>query len=283
MTVTKTRGSDWTEAEVAAVVASYFGMLRLELAGVRFNKSEENRKLQEAIGRSKGSIEFKHQNISAVVIEAKGIPIDGYKPMNNVQELLRVEVLERLLHDAELRQLMLRSVEEAAEIVLGSVDLLFRSEPPPFLPSSSRPLQSRAGQFIDFQRLEAQRRDLGLAGELAVVAHEQSRLRHCGLNELAERVEHIPTTRGDGTGYDVLSFDTSGREKFIEVKTTRSVKQFPFLVSRNEVEFSDEVTDQFHLYRVFQFNKPQMGYYSLPGSLRSSVRLDPVTYLGRPA
>lgn len=281
--MTEPRGSNWTEAEVAAVVASYFGMLRLELAGLPFNKSEENRKLQEVIGRTKGSIEFKHQNISAVVIEAKGIPIDGYKPMSNVQELLRAEVLRRLVEDAELRQLMLRSVEEAADLAWGSVDLLFRAEPPAFLPSGFGRLQSRTGRFVDFQQLEAQRRDLGLAGELAVVAHEQNVLRHAGLNELADRVEHIPTTRGDGTGYDVLSFDTSGREKFIEVKTTRSVKQFPFLVSHNEVECSDEVTDQFHLYRVFQFNKPQMGYYSLPSSLRSSAKLDPVTYLGRPA
>lgn len=29
------------------------------------------------------------------------------------------------------------------------------------------------------------------------------------------------------------------------MKTTRSIKQFPFLVSRNEVEFSAEVPDQF--------------------------------------
>lgn len=277
------RGSDWTDAEVAAVVASYFGMLRLELAGKRFNKAEENRKLQEIIGRTKGSIEFKHQNISAVLIEARGIPIDGYKPMRNVQDRLRTAVLDAFQNDAELRQLMLNSIEKPVPPTIGPVDFLFQADAPSLEETMVQRSRSRVGRFVDFQQVEAQRRDLGLAGELAVVAHEQQLLRSEGKTDLAERVEHVSVTRGDGLGYDVQSFKLSGEEKFIEVKTTRSIKQLPFLVSRNEIEFSDEVPDQFHLYRVFQFSKPQVGFYSLSGSLRKSALLEPVVYQGRPA
>ncbi len=279
----KARGSNWTDAEVGAVVASYFGMLRLELAGKSFNKAEENRKLQAIIGRTKGSIEFKHQNISAVMIEAKGIPIDGYKPMSNVQDRLRTAVLEEFQSDPDLRRLMLRSVEDAVPPISGPADLLVQTDAPVLDLAGLRAPHTRTGRFVDFQQVEAQRRDLGLAGELAVVAHEQRTLRSLGRTTLAERVEHVSATRGDGLGYDVRSFEPSGREKFIEVKTTRSIKQLPFLVSRNEVEFSAEVPDRFHLYRVFQFNKPQMGFYSLVGSLRSTTTLDPVMYQGRPA
>lgn len=40
-------------------------------------------------GRSPGAIEFKHANISAILIEI-GFPyLDGYKPRGNYQELLR--------------------------------------------------------------------------------------------------------------------------------------------------------------------------------------------------
>ncbi|OUM41088.1 DUF3883 domain-containing protein [Arthrobacter sedimenti] len=277
------RGSDWTDAEVGAIVSSYLGMLRLELAGEPFNKAEENRKLQESIGRTKGSIEFKHQNISAVIIEAKGIPIDGYKPMRNVQDRLRTAVLDAFQGDAELRQLMLRSVEDTVLPINGPADLLFQADAPVLELTNTHGRHPRAGRFVDFQQVEAQRRDLGLAGELAVVAHEQRTLRNLGKAKLADRVEHMSLTRGDGLGYDVQSFEPSGKEKFIEVKTTRSIKQLPFLVSRNEVEFSTEVPDRFHLYRVFQFGKPQMGFYSLAGSLRSTATLDPVVYQGRPA
>lgn len=114
------RGSNWTDAEVGAVVASYFGMLRRELTGETFNKAEENRRLQALTGRTKGSIEFKHQNISAVMIEAKGIPIDGYKPMGNIQDTLRTAVLDRFHGDAELRGLMLRSVQDTVEPPFGT-------------------------------------------------------------------------------------------------------------------------------------------------------------------
>ncbi|BAS06695.1 hypothetical protein AHiyo4_01170 [Arthrobacter sp. Hiyo4] len=41
-------------------------------------------------------------------------------------------------------------------------------------------------------------------------------------------------TRGDGLGYDILSFEESGKERLLEVKTTKSRAETPFFVSRNE-------------------------------------------------
>ena len=99
-------GKPWTEAEVSLTVEMYFSMLRSELLGHEFNKSAENRRLQELIGRSKGSIEFKHANISAVLESMNSFYIDGYKPRRNVQESLRREVTRRRLADTELDGLM---------------------------------------------------------------------------------------------------------------------------------------------------------------------------------
>lgn len=64
-------GEDWKRDEVAAVVADYFAMMAADLAGQRVNKAEHNRVLQARTGRSKGSIEFKHMNISAVLLKAE--------------------------------------------------------------------------------------------------------------------------------------------------------------------------------------------------------------------
>ena len=59
--------NDWTEIEVEAAVADYFAMLRLELAGQKYNKTEHRHALMERLNnRSNGSVELKHQNISAV-------------------------------------------------------------------------------------------------------------------------------------------------------------------------------------------------------------------------
>ena len=94
---------DWTRAEVEAAVADYLDMLSREIRGEQFNKARHNRALQERLdGRSKGAVEFKHQNISAVLI-AEGFPyIDGYKPRRNVQAELRNVVRERMREIAGL-------------------------------------------------------------------------------------------------------------------------------------------------------------------------------------
>src|SRR6476660_5021399 len=90
--------ADWSRLEVEAAVADYLDMLALELRGEQFNKAEHNRNLVRVLnGRTHGSIERKHQNISAVLIELGYPYIDGYKPLRNYQELLRDVVEERLL------------------------------------------------------------------------------------------------------------------------------------------------------------------------------------------
>ena len=71
-------------------------MLKLEISGASYVKAQRDAELQELTGRSKGSIEFKHQNISAILLEL-GLPwIRGYKPMTNYQNKL-VERIEKFI------------------------------------------------------------------------------------------------------------------------------------------------------------------------------------------
>ena len=62
-------------------------MLTLELNGQQYSKAEHARALVQRLdGRSRASLEFKHCNISAVLL-ALGYPyIDGYKPRGNYQK-----------------------------------------------------------------------------------------------------------------------------------------------------------------------------------------------------
>lgn len=62
---------------------------------------------------------------------------------------------------------------------------------------------------------------LGAAGEKFVFEVEHQRLWEAGKRRLAEKTEHVAATQGDGLGYDIASSEGSGRERFIEVKTTR--------------------------------------------------------------
>ncbi len=132
---------------------------------------------------------------------------------------------------------------------------------------------------------DARNRTLGLAGEHAVIAEEQRRLRSEGREDLAAAIRHVSVSEGDGAGYDVFSFGPDGSSRHIEVKTTRGGAESDFYISANEVEFSKRHSDSYRLYRVYGF-EPDSGrgyYYVMHGSLveGSLLRLDPVQFRAR--
>jgi len=87
----------WTDAENDLIVGDYFVMLAEDIAGHTYSKAKHRRALLPFLnGRSEGSVEFKHQNISAVL---KGLGEDwipGYKPAFNFQMTL-VDAVARWL------------------------------------------------------------------------------------------------------------------------------------------------------------------------------------------
>jgi hypothetical protein len=62
-------GKPWNDDELDAIVADYFSMLRDELSRQPYVKSHHSAFLMKQIGRTHRSVEFKHQNISAVLEE----------------------------------------------------------------------------------------------------------------------------------------------------------------------------------------------------------------------
>ncbi|RON53061.1 HNH endonuclease [Pseudomonas frederiksbergensis] len=83
---TEKSNSDWTDVEIQAAVDAYLSMLSREQSGQKVVKTEENRILREGAlaGRTKGSVEFRMQNISTVLVELRRDRIEGYKPAKNV-------------------------------------------------------------------------------------------------------------------------------------------------------------------------------------------------------
>ncbi|WP_313484792.1 DUF3883 domain-containing protein [Stutzerimonas kunmingensis] len=272
-------GEDWSEEEVLATVEDYFDMLRAEAAGEPYNKSEHNQTLRQQLnGRSKSSVELKHQNISAV-LDALGLPyINGYKPRGNSQLLLRKSVQAFVLE----RQKLVGSIVDALEEVKlpGEKTYLAALVEAPkrevFVPSATK-VRDRMPRKFDFAARDEANRRLGRAGEQWVIEFEQRRLTAAGHPELFQRLDWVSDTQGDGAGFDILSFEDETQHRFIEVKTTNAGVGSSFLVSHNELEFSREVGEQFHLYRVFQFRDgPRL--FMLPGDLSQHVHLKPTDY-----
>lgn len=95
---------------------------------------------------------------------------------------------------------------------------------------------------------------IGDLGELFVIKLEKEKLIQANKPKLAKKVAHHAKDLGDGLGYDVLSFDAEGSKMFIEVKATKSAKNTPFFITRNELERSKQEQDNFFIYRVYNFN-----------------------------
>ncbi|MDZ4206946.1 DUF3883 domain-containing protein [Rhodoferax sp.] len=273
---------DWTREEVETIVADYLKMLTLELAGQSYNKTEHRKNLRAKLGgRTDASIEFKHCNISAAMIDL-GFPyIRGYQPRSNYQALLGVIAEEQINGAASLDQAALAAVQQPA-ITPTQTDFTKVIAAAPTkndqraLNEPRNPLTFKAVKR-DYLEREAKNRSLGLAGEEFIVLFEHWRLIELGQHRLADKVEHVSQSKGDGLGYDVLSFETDGKERLIEVKTTTFGRETPFFVSRGELTLSHGAKDQFHLYRLFEFRKaPRM--FDLPGALDQHCVLDPVTY-----
>lgn len=272
----------WTEDEIREIVTDYFSMLRAELLGEEYNKSEHRRRLSPKLqGRSESSIEKKHQNISAVMIEL-GMPyIDGYKPLANYQRSIFPEQIAMMLqYNEQLIRLIAADAEmtpEPPEIadILGILDTPPENKGTGKFAASSNPPQYRSK--TDYLSREASNSALGAAGELLVMKYEKARLRQMGQENLADRVERVSQTVGDQAGFDILSFDAGGRDRYLEVKTTKYGKETPFYISDNEKRFASVHSDRYSLYRLFRF-RSNPGLYTLDGALDTNFRLVPTVF-----
>ncbi|HEY2068074.1 MAG TPA: DUF3883 domain-containing protein [Rhizomicrobium sp.] len=268
-----TSGGDWTAAEVGAVVADYRDMLLMELSGAAYSKTEHRRKLMGRVARSEGSIEFKHQNISAVLEETGQPWIRGYKPRHNFQASL-VEAVGRIVLPA-LEAVLPLSVPEAGI----NPEEVFVPPPKPAEDAAETPAVARLARKIDQGERDRRNRALGTAGEEFVFRLELERL--ADIPRLAGAVRWVSRDEGDGHGYDIASYERDGREMFIEVKTTRGGIRTPFFLSSNEIAAADDYGDRYRLYRVFEYG-PSPRVYRLTPPLRDSVELTPSVFKARP-
>jgi hypothetical protein len=266
-------GEHWTDEELDLIVADYFLMLNDEAAGVSFNKAQHNRLLRSEIDRTKGSIEFKHQNISAV-LQQLGLPrIRGYLPAANYQKAI-IAAIDRYLSQ--------NPVALHPETVVGGLLAerpgLFVEAPPMLLPVTPRreDIERLVRKFNPVER-DFRNRKLGREGEELVLHFERERLKQRDRSDLANKIRWISEEDGDGAGYDILSFDEKGKERFLEVKTTVGSDTTPFYITRNELSLSSERPEAFRLCRVFDFSiRPRM--FELAPPLANFVHLSPLSY-----
>lgn len=268
----------WTDEENDLIVADYFAMLVNDVSGVPYTKANHRRRLVPRLrNRSEGSVEFKHQNISAVL---KGLGEDwivGYKPAFNFQ---------LSLVDAVVRWLELHPIWRPVALSPNPSSGLYEARPlwigpPPT--QSNGPAPQELEQMLHIARKfdvagrDEKNRALGRAGEERVLAHERSSLTLAGRDDLAKAVRWVADEDGDGAGYDIASFNPDGSPRLIEVKTTNGWERTPFYISRNELAVADERRADWSLVRLWNFSREPKAFELHP-PLEAHLSLTATTF-----
>ncbi|MGD1028546.1 DUF3883 domain-containing protein [Candidatus Binatus soli] len=264
-------GTHWQSDELDAIVADYFAMLAANLSGQRYVKSSHSKGLMARIGRTHHSIEFKYQNISAVLDEL-GLPwIPGYRPKRNYQSAI-FDAIDRYLtkHSDVLESVPISPTPPAlpTEIFVA---------PPPLVSVPERIPEGlkRLVRKFDPVARDHRNRSLGKAGEEFVYNLERRRLAAVGRSDLSQRVRWVAAEEGDGAGYDVLSFNTTGGERLLEVKTTNGSARTPFFLTRNECDVAKERPEDWCIYRVHLFaREPRIFTISPPLELKLDLHAE---------
>jgi hypothetical protein len=265
-------GTHWQDDELDAIVADYFDMLEADLSGQPYVKSRHSQALMAQIGRTHRSVEFKHQNISAVLDEL-GMPwIPGYMPKRNYQNAI-FDAIDRYLtrHPAILERV------PATPATATPPSTVFVDAP---TPTADAPIPDRLRHLVrkfDPVERDFRNRALGKAGERFVIDLEQRSLTEADRADLARRVRWVSVEDGDGAGYDIMSFDPAGRERLIEVKTTNGSARTPFYLSRNERDFAEQAPAEWRIYRVHLFAKDPRVFTIAP-PLENAIKLSPETW-----
>lgn len=271
-------GGPWTDQENDLIVADYFSMLQADLAGRSVNKTEHRNALSQLLpARNEKSIEFKHMNVSAVMLGLGQPRVSGYPPAANFQ---------LSLVDAVLRWLS-RRPEWGAPQVATQLPVNVRDEvplwigTPPTLANEPSPVDPKLlaviADKVDVAERDARNRALGNAGEERAYHHERAILSASGRPDLARRVRWTSVEDGDGFGHDIHSFEPDGCERLIEVKTTNGWDRTPFHISRNELSVANERRDVWCLLRLYDFAREPRAFEIRP-PLERHVELTPTTF-----
>lgn len=248
---------DWSEREVELIISDYFSMLEDELLNRPYNKSFHKRALSPLLNkRSDSSIEFKHRNISASLVK-QGLPyIKGYMPLANYQRILDQKIIEHLQNERNSLIPKFEYFAESSDTIMKNPDFTKMLTKAPEIQIAEEPavVYERKPIKINYIEREQKNASLGLKGEELVIAYEAWRLKSAGKENLIDKIEWV-SKEDDGAGFDILSKNKNGTDRYIEVKTTKLGKETPFYFSTNEYQFSKKTLENYHLYRLYNFSE----------------------------
>lgn len=133
---------------------------------------------------------------------------------------------------------------------------------------------------IDYEKKARKLKKLGDRGEKIVMDLEAKRLRDGNREDLIKRLDRV-SLKSDSYGYDILSFELDGSERYIEVKATTSmVGNANFFLSANELRQAEE-SENYFIYMVYDVTSTSPQVWPIKNPFKpenESLKKAPVSY-----
>jgi hypothetical protein len=174
----------------------------------------------------------------------------------DLTDLPAEEVLQRDLQDilALYDQLYIKggshldkeqSIQDASISTSGKPTISF------YTPRKKKERRKSSSTNAGSRRRSKDAKKIGDAAEKIVLEFEKDRLNKAGRTDLAEKIIWVADEKKSFPGYDILSFEEDGTERWIEVKGTKSDRMSSLELTDNEYRCALEAPrGMYHIYIV---------------------------------
>lgn len=167
-----------------------------------------------------------------------------------------------ITHDTTNLSVLDEPITEVAE----EIELNIADNPTMVSKNKSISNKVRAKEDINYSEQQTISQKIGDRGEELVLRNEIEKTTEWGLpNETLSKVRRV-SLESDDYGFDILSFDQEGNERYLEVKTTKTNgKNFSFILTRNEFETAKYYGKRYSFVIVFDIlSNPRIWYMGNP-------------------
>lgn len=167
-----------------------------------------------------------------------------------------------ITHDKTNLDILDYPITESAE----EIELNIADSPTITSKSKSNSNKIRTKEGINYSEQQAISQKIGDRGEELVLRNEIEKIKQWGLpDEILSKVRRV-SLESDDYGFDILSFDKDGNERYLEVKTTKTNgKNFSFILTKNEFEQAKKYGNKYSFVIVFDIlNNPHIWYMGNP-------------------
>lgn len=167
-----------------------------------------------------------------------------------------------ITHDTTNLSVLDEPITEVAE----EIELNIADNPTMVSKNKSISNKVRAKEDINYSEQQTISQKIGDRGEELVLRNEIEKIKQWGLpDEILSKVRRV-SLESDDYGFDILSFDQEGNERYLEVKTTKTNgKNFSFILTRNEFETAKYYGKMYSFVIVFDIlSNPRIWYMGNP-------------------